>query len=133
MCEQAVRQMTQVPAPARGTVAQCTRPTALRHRLLFMPLGALLALFMGMSGCVPVLHRPAATPVTCPWAPRPVHRRQLISKLAMAGSLAEEIHKLDHASWSTHSRMSPRCSARPGTRMIDPVHAAEPWRCRTTC
>ena len=61
MCEQAVPQMTQVPAPARGTGAQCTRPTALRHRLLFMPLGALLVLFMGMSGCVPVPYRPAAT------------------------------------------------------------------------
>jgi hypothetical protein len=41
--------------------AQCTRPTAVRPRLLFIPLGALLVLFMGMSGCVPVPYRPAAS------------------------------------------------------------------------
>ena len=128
MCEQAVRQMTQVPAPGRGMPAQCTRRTALRHRLLFMPLGALLVPFMGMSGCVPVPYRPAAS---ASHGPVGTAASSIVvsssSKLAMAGSLAEEIHKLDpRIVVDTQPDVATVFSRGPELKqMIDPVHAAE--------
>ena len=61
MCEQAVQPVIQAPGPGQATVAQRTTAAAVRRGWLTAPLATLLVLFMGMSGCVPVPYRPAAT------------------------------------------------------------------------
>jgi hypothetical protein len=129
MCEQAVRQMTQVPGPERGTVAQCTRTTAVRHRLLFIPLGALLVLFMGMSGCVPVPYRPAASVSHTPVGGDTVASIEVSSAIhrAMIESLAQSIHETDPRIFVDTHPVSDTVFSHGSTlaQILDPAHAAE--------
>jgi hypothetical protein len=129
MCEQAVRQMTQVPGPGRGTLAQCTRMTVGRPRLLFIPLGALLVLFMGMSGCVPVPYRPSASVSHTPVGADTVAAIEVSSAThrAMAESLAESIHEAEPRIFvDTHP--VPDTVFSHGTtlaQILEPAHAAD--------
>jgi hypothetical protein len=126
MCEPAV--MKQAPESVGKAVAQCTTPTGVHHARLSTPLVALLVLFMGMSGCVPVPYRPAATashvPVGTAVSSIVVSSS---SKLAMAGSLAEEIHKMDpRIVVETQPDVATVFSHGPELmQMIEPAHAAE--------
>lgn len=128
MCEQSVQQVKQAPGSAEKAVAQCTTPAGVRRTGLSAPLAALLVLFMGMSGCVPVPYRPAATashvPVGNAAASIVVGSS---SRLAMTGSLAEEIHKMDpRIVVDTSPDVATVFSRGPElAQMIEPPHAAE--------
>ena len=129
MCEQAVRQMTQVPGPGRGTPAQCARTTAVRHRLLFIPLGALLVLFMGMSGCVPVPYRPAASVSHTPVGADTVAAIEVSSAThrAMAESLAQSIRETEPRIVVDTHPVSDMVFSHGSTlaQILEPAHAAQ--------
>lgn len=128
MCEIAVQQVDRSPESGRPTVTQGATTKPAHRRWYSAPLAALMVLFMGMSGCVPVPYRPAATashvPVGTAVSSIVVSPS---SKLAMAGSLAEEIHHVDpRIVVDTHPDNATVFSRGPDLRqMVDPVHAAE--------
>jgi len=129
MCEPALSQVSQASGSERATVAQCTTTAAAHRRWLSAPLAALLVLFMGVGGCVPVPYRPAATlshtPVTSDTAASievsPGTQRALVESLAASIHEAEprifvDTHPLADTVFSHGTTLA---------QILDPTHAAE--------
>lgn len=129
MCERAEKQVKQAPGLGRETVAHRTTTTAPSRRWLAAPLAALLVLFMGMSGCVPVPYRPAATLSHTPVGGDTAASIEVSAgtEQALIASLAESIHEAQPRIFvDTHPLADAVFSH--GTRLaqiLEPAHAAD--------
>jgi hypothetical protein len=127
MCEQAVEQVN--PLSGSGDKRQCTTGAGVRRRWLTAPLAALLVLFMGMSGCVPVPYRPAATLSHTPVGGGTAASIEVSAgtQRAMVESLAESIHEAEPRIFvDTHPLADAVFSY--GTtlaQILQPAHAAD--------
>jgi hypothetical protein len=126
---EAVRYLKRGPGQGRGPVAQCTKTTAAHRRLISIPLGALLVLFMGMSGCVPVPYRPSAT---VSHAPVGGDRAALIevssaTHRAIVDSLAQSIHEAEPRIFVDTHPIADTVFSHGSTlaEILDPAHAAQ--------
>ncbi len=129
MCEQAVQPVIQAPGPGQATVAQRTTATAVRRGWLTAPLATLLVLFMGMSGCVPVPYRPAATLSHTPVGGDTAASIKVSpgSQRAMVESLAESIHEAEPRIFVDTHPLPDAVFSHGSTlaQILDPPHAAE--------
>lgn len=126
---EAVRHLKRAPGQGRGTVAQCTKRTAAHRRLLSIPLGALLALFMGMSGCVPVPYRPSASVSHAPVGGDTAALIEVSSAThrAIVDSLAQSIHEAEPRILVDTRPMADTVFSHGSTlaEILDPTHAAQ--------
>ncbi len=129
MCDQAVLQGNRAPGSGRATGVLRTTTAAVRRRWLTAPLAVLLVLFMGMSGCVPVPYRPAAT---LSHTPVGVDAAASIAvspgtQRAMLESLAASVHEAEPRIFVDTHPLTDTVFAHGTTlaQILEPAHAAE--------
>jgi len=128
MCEHAVQQVKQAPG-SEGTAARCTRPANVQRRWLSAPLAALLVLFMGMSGCVPVPYRPAATLTHTPVGGDTAASIEVSpgTARAMVESLGASIHEAEPRIFVETHPLAETVFSHGTTlaQILEPAHAAD--------